>query len=62
MSKYDWANVHEKINAIATCEDGSVKWFCDPIPSNGSWIVSFTVTGGIPFKGDWRESLEERPK
>lgn len=61
MSKYDWSNVPENIYAIATCEDGTVKWFCYPMQTGDSWVTCFTVTGAKPYDGDWKDSLEKRP-
>lgn len=61
-TKYDWSKVPEEITAIATCKDGTVKWFSKPKLCNDYWISVFTVTGAEPYKGNWMDSLEERPK
>lgn len=68
MSKYDWSDVPKIVNWIATDSDGVVCgyiskpslfsniWNCH---RNGDFVAhSFTP----PFCGDWRNSLEERPK
>lgn len=71
MSKYDWSGVPNDVQWIATDKDGVSNGFCDePSPDgSGLWCVdeNFTVID-LPqgfvdiFKGDWRDSLEERPK
>ena len=62
MSKYDWSNVPDYIDVIATREDGTVTGFCFPVARGSTWCSSYTISGMPPFKGDWRDSLEERPK
>ena len=71
MSKYDWTNVPEIDNWIATdacgnafgwrtkpyIEDGELEWnTCESYIGN-----HFISAKNNPFKGDWRDSLEERP-
>ena len=69
MSKYDWTNVHKEVNWIATDSNGVwCKYTHKPKLSRYGWSVShgehiFEIhQGGSHFKGDWRDSLEERPK
>lgn len=62
MSKYDWSGVPDWVIAIATCQDGSVKVFTKPTPLSNSWATSFSTTGIKPYRGNWKDSLEERPE
>ena len=69
MSKYDWTNVHEGVNWIATDSNGVwCEYTHKPELSGYGWSVSngghiFEIhQSGSPFNGDWRDSLEERPK
>lgn len=62
MSKYDWSGVPDWVFAIATCQDGSVKVFTKPTPLSNSWSTSFSTAGIKPYKGNWKDSLEERPE
>lgn len=77
MSKYDWSNVPKEVRWIATDEDYMVCGFSErPIKIKNSlynfWAGSeddagLNVVGGVsyfvkPFKGNWQDSLEERPK
>lgn len=69
MSKYDWSNVPKEVNWIATDSDGWMSMHVlkpEPI-LNINWIDSsangyLETTEGSPFYGDWKDSLEERPK
>lgn len=73
MSKYDWSNVPDEVQWIATDEDGN-SWL---FPSGSGkpfiggedddvWVCGeeFTLEhhGYNVFRGNWRASLEERPK
>lgn len=60
MSKYDWSDVPDRVVAIATCQDGSVKLFTKPTPCGNSWVASFSATGIKSYEGNWEDSLEER--
>lgn len=71
MSKYDWDFVPSKVNFIATDEDGTVcgytgkpkiygdsnVWLCGK-GSDSVRVMDFVLS----HQGDWRDSLEERPK
>jgi len=70
MSKYDWSAIPSEFNYAATNDDGFAFAFTDK-PVSG-WLHSgFWYMGGLPklihfpsenpFKGEWRESLEQRP-
>ena len=70
MSKYDWTNVPDEANWIATDSSGSVFGY-DVEPEYKEWGKFMHCTDFLyfphknriePFKGDWRDSLEERPK
>lgn len=70
MSKYDWSNVPMDVNWIATDSSGSVFGY-DVKPEYKEWGKFIHRTDFLyfphkkwiePFKGDWRDSLEERPK
>lgn len=72
MSKYDWSGVPSEVNFIATDDDGVANGFVDkPSPmSCGLWSIGDdykrTVFIGAAFvdhfQGDWKDSLEERPR
>ena len=72
MIKYDWTNVPKDENWIATDEDGNAfGWVTEPYIEDGEpeWNTCESYIGNHfisaennPFKGDWRDSLEERPK
>lgn len=70
MSKYDWSGVPSWVNWLATekVHDKYITWgyFLKPKMLGGIW--SDIESGGNPkligydlFKGDWKDSLEERP-
>ena len=70
MSKYDWTNVPNEVNWIATDSSGSVFGY-DVEPEYKEWGKFMHCTDFLyfphknwiePFKGDWCDSLEERPK
>lgn len=60
-TKYDWSGVPEHIKIITTDDNGSVTGFSNPFTYNGKWCCSFTLVNVSPFKGNWQDSLEERP-
>ena len=71
MSKYDWSNVPVDVESIATNSDGEVRGFESDSPTlcSNKFRGEFTSNYGYynlinqkPYKGDWRESLEKRPK
>ena len=73
MSKYDWTSVPKDVNWIATDEDRNSWLFpveCSKPFIGGedddAWVCDeeFTLEhhGYNVFKGNWRDSLEERPK
>ena len=70
MSKYDWTNVPKEVNWIATDSSGSVFGY-EVEPEYKEWGKFMHCTDFLyfphknwiePFNGDWRDSLEERPK
>ena len=69
MSKYDWTNVPKEVEWIATDSNGVwCEYTHKPELSRYGWSVShgdyiFKIyQSDSPFNGDWRDSLEERPK
>lgn len=62
MSIYDWKNVPEFIQVITTCKDGAVKGYSKPMWRGDTWCSCYTLFNIKPYQGDWRNSLEERPK
>ena len=60
-TKYDWSGVPLEIIALTTSKNGVVRGYSKPIMTGNQWSVSYIIDGMQPFKGDWRESLEERP-
>ena len=67
MSKYDWSNVPDKVEWIATSAMGFSSGFTDkPIRFDeyGFWDNGEPEIrmGYIGYIDDWRNSLEERPK
>lgn len=71
MIKYDWSNVPKNVNWIATDGDQNSWGFVTKEPFIGGedfdqwvglgWAAECKHIGFRVFKGDWRESLEERP-
>lgn len=70
MSKYDWSNVPDEVEWIATDSNGLVFGY-DVEPIQKEWgkfihhsdFIYFPHKNWIkPFKGDWRDSLEKRPE
>ncbi|MBQ0114074.1 MAG: hypothetical protein KBT03_13170 [Bacteroidales bacterium] len=69
-TKYDWSDVPKEVNWIATCENGFAFGHRGK-PRAGHLRTGFWYGGGDtsfvlfprenPFKGNWRDSLEERP-
>ena len=73
MSKYDWSNVDSDVEWIATDEDLNSWGFVttgepfvggedDDEWTSRTFANSCKHIGFRIFKGDWRDSLEERPK
>lgn len=67
MSKYDWSNIPDGARYIFTDQDGDVfESDFEPLLVDTGWrgtgFSSWWFSKCDPFKGDWRESLEERPK
>ena len=70
MSKYDWSNVPEEVQWIATDSNGAVFGY-DAKPEEKDFgkfmhtsdFLYFPRSGWMAaYQGNWRESLEERPK
>lgn len=76
MNKYDWSNVPKKVKWISTDADGMVCGFSEkPIKILNSlyefWAgdeddAGLNVISGVSnfvesYKGNWQDSLEERP-
>ena len=71
MSKYDWSNVPSEVKWIATDESGFAHGYkSEPITGylhRGFWYYASSANFVLfpsenPFKGHWRDSLEERPQ
>lgn len=70
-TKYDWSNVPKSVNWIATDDYRNMAWgyinkpvlksetFCTT--GKNEWPVSIHQFVN-PYEGDWKDSLEERPK
>ncbi|MFW2015233.1 hypothetical protein [Acinetobacter bereziniae] len=67
MTKYDWSNVPSIVKFIATDKDGFKSYFeLKPEIFMEGWIDDsddgfFSQYEKSEFKGDWQDSLEERP-
>ena len=70
MSKYDWSKVYRpKDRWIATDADGNAfAWEGKPEIVGDEWNSTkekigdyFLKASENPYKGDWQDSLEERP-
>lgn len=63
MNKYDWSNVPSHIMWIAKDADGYAFGYMNK-PYNGGWCWYAQNPEYIKqtFKGNWQDSLEERPK
>lgn len=67
-TKYDWSNVPNKVKWIATDADGYAwHWHEKPEIIGDEWIAVKAHVGDFidkadnPYKGNWQDSLEERP-
>lgn len=70
MNKYDWSNVPKEVKWIASNETGYAHGF-KLEPTKRCIHVGYWDCGGKsklllwpyenPFKGNWQDSLEERP-
>lgn len=67
-TKYDWSNVPLKINWIATDADGVARGHArepvidHPEEWSSDQYYNYPIIGKDLFNGDWKDSLEERPK
>lgn len=67
MSKYDWSKVPAEINWIATDKDGFARGhkkepvIDHPREWHSDQYYDYPIIG-IGYKGNWKDSLEERPK
>lgn len=67
MTKYDWSNVPSRIKFIATDKNGIKSYFeLKPEIFLEGWIDEtedgyFSINQDSEFKGNWQDSLEERP-
>ena len=68
MVKYNWSKVPKDVLSITTDSDGRVKGFeshCPMLFSN-EWTSNYCyydLTKKLkPYQGDWKDSLEQRPK
>lgn len=63
MRKYDWSNVPDNVQWIATDSNGAVFGYVEK-PYNGGfyWYALNPKYINQQYQGNWRESLEERPK
>lgn len=71
MSKYDWTNVPKDVNWVATDAIYSGGWGYTEKPilmsAYGTWAakgINNKLVGVVAqgYAGNWRDSLEERPK
>lgn len=70
MTKYDWTNVPKEVQWIATDKDRCKSLHIEkPKPKMKSWedetykgYYAIKLPQYNEFKGNWRESLEQRPK
>ena len=68
MSKYEWTNVPKDENWIATDEDGVSRGhegepvIDHPEEWHSDQFYNYKIIGVGLFSGDWKDSLEERPK
>lgn len=63
-TKYDWSDVPSDVLFIATTHNKKVIGFCGtPRLCNSCWDTNYEYyyLNNQPFKGDWKDSLEERP-
>lgn len=66
-TKYDWSNVSNGTKYIFTDQDGDVfESNFEPLLGDYGWrgagLSSWWFSNCESFRGDWRESLEERPQ
>lgn len=64
MNKYDWSKVPKEVKWIATDMDGfEILFYSKPyFESLLSWVGDeFAMHSPSSFKGNWQDSLEERP-
>lgn len=71
MHKYDWSDVPAEVNWIATDGYSGIPWGYENKPIRkdecfverdfDEWPVSVHMIVN-PYKGDWTQSLEQRPK
>lgn len=69
MTKYDWSTIPKKWKWCATDENKMKTFFTHKPKMNTKyceWLVKtgdyHVYMGGGSYQGDWRDSLEERPK
>jgi len=69
VSKYDWSNVPSNIMWISTDANGYAwYWTKRPEIDGDEWIAVKSYVGDFisvdnnPYIGNWKDSLEERPK
>ena len=70
--KYDWSKVDKEILSIATDSNGRVLGYDVSEPnmgsnkdgSRGQFTASYYwhLKSQKPYQGDWKDSLEQRPK
>ena len=69
-TKFDWDKVPEEVISIATEQSGVAHgWLGIPEIMDGEWNSNRCGVAGFwileksnPYKGDWKDSLEVRPK
>ena len=70
QTKYDWSNVPKEVNWIATDFDAGYAFGYETKPEMDKvmdlWkdksIIDYINLYIEPFQGNWKNSLEERPK
>lgn len=62
-TKYDWSNVPSEVKWIATDSDGYAFGYKEK-PYNGGWCWYALNPKYIKqqYQGNWKDSLEERPR
>lgn len=66
-TKYDWSNVPDDTRYIFTDQDGDVfESDFEPVLYDSCWrgtgLSSWWFSNCESFKGNWQDSLEERPQ
>ncbi|MFW2105439.1 hypothetical protein [Acinetobacter guillouiae] len=64
MTKYDWSNVPKEVKWIATDPGDLEIWFKDEpyLESLLGWVGDeYSMNSPSNYKGNWQDSLEERP-